>query len=43
MASNQQWFWLQKKRKAKANSDRQWGLVKRDRTMEMMLNLQKKK
>ena len=41
MASNQQWFWLQRKRKQDM-PERRWGLVQTDRTMLMYHRLKHK-
>jgi len=43
MSSNQQWFWLCKKRQTEqANAKPKWGLVQHDRTMTMYRKIIKK-
>jgi len=43
MSSNQQWFWLCKKRRVEQTSEPKWGLVQHDRTMLMYTQLRRKK
>jgi len=44
MSSNQQWFWLCRKRKqVQAPTEPKWGLVQHDQTMLMYTKLRRKK